>query len=264
MRKLALFLMIVVVGCSPENQPLEKNGLKAFNETLGVEKSKALDEAVVSFEEFLTVNYPNQKTYSERAFSFLLELDSACRDGLNFGANWPWQFNTEDNSRIVDLFENSGLRRELWLYGYEEYYPKNDLTELLDTSIMYFFPDTFSPVTLRSDSILMEEAEWFSRMQGYDYDTLLKSMKAKREMRKNSLYYNEYGDFIYALMKYSEDSSYVKSYSEAQIQIALSPCVLVPSLIEFNETEVDLSDSFIKRIVVVEFYYPMIDVLSKK
>ena len=267
MRKLAIFLLtMVLVSCSSEDPRLEKNGLKAFNETFDSEKSKALDEAVDSFEEFLKVNFPNQKTYSERAFSFLLELDSACNDGAVFDVNWSWKFNSKNIIRVVDLFENSGLRREIWLFGYEEYYPKHDLSDLLDTNIFYLSLDTFSPATIRSDSELIEEAEWFSRMQGYDYDTLLKSMKAKREMRKNSLYTNKYGDFIYGLLIHSKDSSYAKSIAEAYFQYDISPCVLIPSLIEFNETKVDLTDPVIKRIVTVELYYPIIynNVLNKK
>lgn len=260
MRKLAIFLFaLVLVSCSSEYPRLGQNGLKAFNETLGSKKSKALNEAVDSFEEFLKVNFPNQDTYSERAFSFLVELDSACNNhGVVYSLDWSWTLDSKKNRRVVDLFENSGLRREIWLFGYEEYYPKNDLSELLDTNIFYSSPDTFSPATIQSDSELMEEAEYFSKMQGYNYDTLLKSMKVKRERRKNSLYNNEFGDYIYGLMKHSKDSSWTKSFAMAQIQMAVSPCALVPSLIDFNQTKVDLSDPFIKRIIVVELYFPII------
>lgn len=268
MRKLALFLLtIVLISCSSEDQHSENNGINTFNETLGIEKSRALDEAVDSFEDFLKVNFPNQKTYSERAFSFLLELDSACNNhGAVYSLDWSWTFDLKNSRRVVGLFENSGLRREIWLFGYEEYSPNNDLSELLDTNTFYSSPDTFSPATIQSDSELMEEAEYFSKMEGYNYDTLLESMKAKRERRRNSLYTNEHGDFIYALMRHSEDSSYAKNFAENQVQMAVSPCVLVPSLIHFNRTKVDLSDPFIKRIVAVELYYPIIynDMLNKK
>jgi hypothetical protein len=195
-----------------------------------------------------------------------LELDSACNEGAVFYLDSSWTLNSENDKRLVDLFENSGLRREIWLFGNEEYYPKHDLSDLLDTNIFYLPLDSFSPATIRSDAELMEEAEYFSKMEGYDYDTLLKSMKAKREMRKNSLYTNAYGDFIYGLLSHSKDSSYAKSIAEVYFQNDISACVLIPSLIEFNKTKVDLSDSFMKRIVAVELYYPLVylDVQNKK
>ena len=260
MRKLAFFffLTIVFAGCSSEDKPLEKNGLRAFNEALGIEKSKALDKAVESFEDFLKVNFPNQQTYADQAFSFLLELDSACNEGASFYLDSSWTLNSENDKRLVALFENSGLRREIWLFGYEGYYPKHDLSDILDTNIIYLPLDSFSPATIRSDSELMEEARYFSKMEGYNYDTLLKSIKFKRERRKNSLYTNEYGDFIYGLLIHSKDSSYAKSIAEAYFKYDISPCVLIPSLIEFNKTKVDLTDPLIKRILTVELYYPII------
>lgn len=259
MRKTTIVLLAsVVVACTPASRHSEEKGLEAFNETLGVEKSKALDETVDSFEEFLTVNYPNQKTYSERVFSFLLELDSACNDGIFYAQDMSWTLNSDNDKRVVDLFENSGLRREIWLFGYEEYYPKNDISEFLDSNIFYSSPDTFYPATIQSDFELMEEAEYFSKMEGYNYDTLLMSLNLKRERRKNSLYNNEFGDFIYGLIKHSDDSSWTKSFAMAQIQMSVSPCVWVRSLIEFNETKVDLSDPLIKRIVAIQLYAPMI------
>lgn len=132
--------------------------------------------------------------------------------------------------------------------GYEEYSPHHDLSELLDTkSFLSSSPEKYSPATIQSDSELMREAEEFSKMQGYEYETMLKGLKAKRELRKNSLYTNIYGDYIYGLIKHSEDSSLIKSFAIWQVKMAVSPCSLVPSLIEFNKTKVNLSDPFIKR-----------------
>lgn len=47
------FLLILCLSCSSEN-----GELKEFNEFLGEEKAKALDELVVSFWQFLDINYP--------------------------------------------------------------------------------------------------------------------------------------------------------------------------------------------------------------
>lgn len=104
----------------------------------------------------------------------------------------------------------------------------------------------------------MSEAEQLSQMEGYEYSTTLKALKTRRESTKNSLYTNIYGDFIYGLIKHAEDSSYTKWFALAQFDMPVSPCVLVPSLIDFNETMVDLSDTFIRRIIVVELYFPIV------
>lgn len=267
MRTLSLVILTIsVIGCSTTGQKSQENRLMDFNSTLGEQKAAALDEAIDSFDEFLQVNFPNEKTYQDRAFSFLLELDSACKDGIALALDTSWSLNPENHQRVFDLFENSGLRREIWLFGYEEYYPKNDLSELLDSNIFYSSPDTFSPATIQSDSQLMEEAAYFSKREGYNYDTLLKSLKFKRERSINSLYNNQFGDYIYGLIKHSGDSSWTKGFAMEQMQMSVSPCVLVPSLIEFNETKVDLSDPFIKCIVAIELYVPMIynDMLRKK
>lgn len=198
--------------------------------------------------------------------SFLLELDSACNEGMALVPDTSWTLDPENDNRLVNLFENSGLRKEIWLYGYEEYAPNYDLSKILDINAIFSSPEKYSPVNLRSDSELISEAECLSKIESYDYDSLLESLKIQRERRKNSLYPNEYGKYIQGLIRYSEDDSYASSFAELQLQMTVSPCTLVSSLIEFNGSKVDLSDPFIKRIVVVELYSPIIynEVLEKK
>ncbi len=253
-----IILVIVLVGCSTTEQKSQGDKLRDFNETLGDQKAQALNEAVDLFEEFLRLNFPNGKSFEDRTLTFLKELDTSCIKGSASAIDSSWLLETERNRKVYELFENSGLRREIWLYGYEECTPNNDLSELLDINIYYSFPDKYVPVTIESDSQLMKRAEHLSIMEGYEYESLLEVLKAKREIGKNSLYTNEYGDFIYGLIKHSEDSSYAKLFAGYQVENAVSPCVLVPSLIEFNGTKVDLSDPFIKRIIAIELFYPII------
>ena len=255
--------MIVFVGCSSEDHRSKMIGLEAFNETLGKKKSKALDEAVDSFDDFLTANFPNQPTYADRALMFLLKLDSACQEGAVFSLDSSWVLNSDDKS-LVDLFEHSGLRSEIWLYGYEEYTPNHDLSDFVDTSRHYYSMDTYSPIEVPNDSALIEEAKDLSKIEEVGSDTIFRRLKAKWERRNNSLWTNHRGDFIYSLIKHSLDSSWTKSYALLNAENSISVCVLIPSLIEFSGTKVDLSDPLIKRIIAVELYYSIVYVSLKE
>jgi hypothetical protein len=70
---------------------------------------------------------------------------------------------------------------------------------------------------------------------------------------ENSLHFNTYGQFLYGLAKYAPTDSFIIGYVDAKLLVGnISPSMLSDGLMKLNP---DLQESFLKRIIVVEFYY---------
>jgi hypothetical protein len=117
-------LGLLMISFSTYSQ--DKNSdLKDFNNFLGQKKAIALNTAVESFDQFLKANFSTFENQSERTKAFLEYLQE------NFELNPTWKLSTHRNKKIISNFEASGLRKEIWLYGYEEFEPKYDIYEIL-------------------------------------------------------------------------------------------------------------------------------------
>ncbi|MGI8892021.1 MAG: hypothetical protein ACR2GN_01040, partial [Bacteroidia bacterium] len=111
------FLFILCFSCSPKSSELEE-----FNKVLGEEKAKALDELIVTFQEFLDINY-TEGDLGEKTKEFLMD---------NSNYKFPqWKFEKLSNKRILEKIEQSGLRKELYLYESENYEAEYNIADLL-------------------------------------------------------------------------------------------------------------------------------------
>ena len=224
--------------------------IRKFNKFLGQDKATALDQAVESLDNFLTVNYPDQKTQKERTRAFLQQLSTSLAPDSN------WTFDTETNKVILRKLETSGMRQEIKLYGYEEYTPKyfidnlnlqgreDSITELGELTVE--LEEELIPVS-REDSAeqAKREAEMQSRLD-------------------SSLWFNTMGQFLYGLAKYAPNDTLVQEYTEArQAAGNISVNIIIDA---YLNQYIDYDNPFFKRMVVADLYMDLMkwDIDRKK
>lgn len=105
-----LYFIIFSFSCTHFNQ--EQRQLREFNEPLDPQKIAALDLAIESFDKFLNLNFDSNKTEKEKIIDFLSHYSDT-----NVAKTWHLPDNL--NQEILIAFENSGLRKEVWLYNCE-------------------------------------------------------------------------------------------------------------------------------------------------
>lgn len=106
---------MLIWSCQETQQKNNEPELVEFNNSLGQAKAEALNQAVASLDSFLLTNFQEQNDQQQRAITLLEQIR---RD------NWPdpsWILRTEENKKILEDFEKSGLRKEFRIYDYEEY-----------------------------------------------------------------------------------------------------------------------------------------------
>jgi hypothetical protein len=231
---------LLAISCSTLSQEKNKD-LKEFNDFLGQEKANALNSAVESFDQFLMTNFPDNE--AERTEAFLEYVQE------NFEPKSTWSLPTKRNKKIISEFESSGLRQEIWVYGYEEYEPQYDIYELLPPEQ----PDTSDIQNLGEldlDELFEEDIIPISNI---DSAEIARREKELEERIKNSLHFNNYGQYLYALAKFNLSDTTVQEYVDAKVVAGnISPVLIASGLLSQN---IDFKDSFIKRILVTEFYY---------
>ncbi len=224
----------------------QQNDLNSFEELLGSQKIEALNMLEKSFDEFLETNFSEDQTFDGKIRSLLQLLT----DTENI--NQELQFNKSLNKSIVNKFESSGLRKEFWIYGYEEYIPFY-YHELLADSIMKEKPD----INIKIDTITLQEMylndeeiipilEQSDSVEGMTY----------KEWLDSSLTFNMAGKFIYAIDRYSINDSTIDGYVDAKMSVWNISPVLIASGLQSNKS--DLNEPFVKRIIMIEIYYGML------
>ena len=231
---------LLAISCSTPSQE-KNNNLKEFNEFLGQVKADALNSAVESFDQFLKTNFPDNE--SERTEAFLEYMQE------NLEPNSTWNLPTKINKKIISEFESSGLRKEIWIYGYEEYEPQYDIYEVFpleetDTS------DIQNLGELDLDVLIEEEIIPISNI---DSAEIARREKEMEERMRNSLHFNNNGQFLYGLAKFNLSDTTIQGYIDAKIVAGdISPVLIASGLLSQN---IDFEEPFIKRILVTEFYY---------
>lgn len=231
---------LLAISCSTLSQE-KNNNLKGFNDFLGQDKANVLNSAVESFDQFLKTNFPDNE--SKRTEAFLEYLQE------NFEPDSTWNLPTERNKKIISEFESSGLRKEVWIYGYEEYESLYDIYEFLppeeqDTS------DIQDLGKLNLDDLYEEELIPISNI---DSAEIARREKEMEERIRNSLHFNNNGQYLYALAKFNLSDTTIQGYVDAKIVAGdISPVLIASGLLSQN---IDFEDPFIKRILVTEFYY---------
>jgi hypothetical protein len=202
-----------------------------------------LNSAVESFEQFLKTNFPDFDNESKRIKAFLEFLQKNSQPDSN------WNLPTSRNQEIISDFETSGFRIETWIYGYEENEAKYDISEILpaeekDTSIYHELGD------IDFDNLVEEGIMPISNI---DSAEIARQETEMEERIRNSVRFNSNGQYLYALAKYTLEDTTIQNYVEVKILVTdISPAIIASGLLS---QEIDFDNPFLKRILVMEFYY---------
>ncbi len=216
LKKIPILFYICLVACT---QIQTTNDVTKFNELLGVEKAEAFNEAVLSFKEFLKVNYPEIEEENQRINQFLQTL----MDTKDF--NFNFKFDVEKCARIIEKWEKSDLRKEVWLYGNEDY-----------TSL--FWSNTGEE--------LEEEIIPITRNEGIEVETV----DISKYLDSNSA-----GLYLYGLSEYAPNDTIIQEYVDMKKAIGdISSKTIAESI---KKLKIKYNEPFFMRILVVEFYYDL-------
>ena len=228
---ISLFLSnLLVVGQTSE--------VKNFDTFLGKEKTVALNQMNKSFESFLKTNFPDSKNENERIYLFL----EGFKEWSNLEKDWIIDY--ENAIETLEQFENSGLRIEYWIYGYETYKP----TYFIDSTILpQEYTSEIDTISLGDFKI---EKEIIPITNG-NYDPELEEKLQKQRDSSQSL--NLHGQFFYGLLKYGQNDTLIKEYTEAIYAVGDISTSLKAGGLTANH--LDLSTPLRKRLIVMDFYY---------
>jgi len=225
--------------------------LEKFNEFLGEERALVLQDAVDCFDQFLTNNYPDSKNQTQRITSFLEQIADHNEPDNS------WVFDHDCNQKIIESFESTGLRKEIWLYGHEEYESEHDFSEVLPPPLP---TDTVDFKDLGELNLDLIEEEIIP-IGNIDREDQSKMQKEQEERIKNSLNPNGEGDYIFALLKYSHQESFAYEYAlVVRDENRISLGVLAGGFLYGSP---DYEDPFVRRLLVTEFYYWLINLKGK-
>ncbi len=224
MKFIAISILILLSSAANLTYAQTKNDLKGFNDFLGKEKAKVLNQTVKSFDKFLDDNFPDSKSTSDKTRSYLELI-------MNYTSyvEKNWKTNRKANKKLLEKWEESGLRIEIWWYDGEEYYA--DHLEI-DTTV-------FDLETIEDDEIVPFTNRDTIRESSVDFE--------------NYKFSNTFGKYLFGLKQFAPNDTLVQDYVDVKTEVGdISPTSVANAFIVLFQ---DLDEPFIKRIIVVEFYY---------
>jgi Tfp pilus assembly protein PilP len=123
MKRTLLVLLIIILLSSCKTSRDDTDQIEEFYADFNQEQKEAFELAVESFERFLELNFQAKKREAENLMIFLAQItDSA--------AKAEWKLENEKIREVLRQFEDSGLRKEIWLYGFEKESEMNEVIYL--------------------------------------------------------------------------------------------------------------------------------------
>lgn len=239
-----ILLLYFFVGCQNPEPKQTNPELIQFNKFLGGEKAKCLDKSVESFERFLETNYPHEKGIQNKTKAFLMQLDSTLSPDSN------WVFETKKNELLLRSLESSGMRIEIYRYGYEDYSPDYDIEEFIEK-------DTNTKErteNLEELVVEIEDEEWVPISDsGRINDSVINRRLEEQSRRLDSMaWFNMQGQFLFGLSNFGSQDSIINEYVNARFEVGfISPTIMIAALLQ---KDVDYLNPFVKRMLVAELY----------
>lgn len=221
-------ILILFISCSDKREIFE------FESELGKESSETLNYLVEDFEDdFLKRNYPNKST--EKAYEIFL-TDIKNGNTQNF---------VEISQKTRNLFEKSSLRNDMyaiidtvWIERNPDSLSINNGMPMIITKLKYLaFDGTFQEGSSESS---------FNYRESVDEDSIIK--RHSKYLRLNHI-----GKYRTSLKLIADKNKFIENY----LDITEEAGIIDPIIIAFQmlESEVDLNNYFIKRLIVTEIAY---------
>jgi hypothetical protein len=223
MKEIAVILFVLILLSCGTTQTLKSdNNLEEFNNFLGLKKAEVLNQGVISFDNFLLSNYSDINE-EERTRAFLEELLIA----YTTKPDSNWLFNTKSNIALIELFETSGMRKEIIIYGYEI---PNKIKE-------------------EEDIILI-------KIKGETEEEYIQRELSDLEKRDSLFSFNIYGKYFSGLSKFTKEDTLIQQYVEVRREAGnLPPSIIINVFLKQN---FNYNNPFFKRILVADFYLDLI------
>jgi len=239
---LFLFLCVSCFKDSSQIRKSSKNDLKGFKEFLGLEKSKADDLLIMSFDQFLMDNFPNEKNQNQRTKRFLEFLKTP--DSLGFK---NINFKSSLNKESITQLSKSELRPEIWLLQseYNSYHQKYNVEDL------YLNMKADEKVVELGELVLPQNIPIQPDNATAISDEALKYLP-KQKVMDNQFRVNYKGDYFYGLALFSPNDANIQEYIQAIIKVGdLSPSITASGFLKrFDNFE----EPFIKRVLILEYF----------
>jgi len=218
-----IIILLLTFSCS------NKEEIAEFEKVLGKENSVTLTYLVNDFEsDFLKRQYPNLST--KKAYrKFLIELSNLEIE------NWQ-----KISKKARNVFKHSDLRLEIYCVADSSWLDRNPA----ETT----FPLIRTKLKCKTEdgSILVDSSAAPFNHRISDLDSILKSYE-------NFVETNYEGKYIKALNSVSDSSPFMTKYVDIRNSFGILPPEMVAS--EMVESDVDLDDYFIKRLIITEMMY---------
>ena len=245
-----VFLSIVLVGCvnvgnqdlNNESSTNKPNTYEPFYNLLGQEKTDALIQAVEVFNDFLDNNFGERLSKQEKVKAFLAYLNKNIEK-----ANPDWKYDLVKNSEVISKFEESGLRKEIWLYGSEEYEYRSEAYDI--------FKRHHDSVQQTLDPSVQEEIEAVLECLEENDTVLLTNQRIKDSIRCDTMkFQNIYNTILWVMIKYPTKYTCISEYIDHRFYMGMvAPHTLVQGLLECNPESYE--DPYCDIILVTEIFY---------
>jgi len=179
-------------------------------------------------------------------------------------ANQKPEFILNENQckALIDSFEISGLRKEIWLYGIKDSYVKKyDIFNLLDSSNINYKPclkDLRIDQRDVWDTTIIEFHEDHDLFSHFNKEDSISFGLLERwpENSFRNLEVNQMGGFLYGLAKFASCDTIIQNYVESRFIIGRNgPGIMAYSFLNSNN---DFTEPFLQRLIIVEIYYQII------
>lgn len=223
MKKVLLQLILIF-----SQTVFSQENIEIFNNSLGSEQAKAFDAAAISFNTFLEINYPNDSSHTAQIAHYLGDLKKPAGIADRF-----WEY-PRDIVRVHNLWNTSGLRKEVKLWTNEKYNPNH-------------YENHDSILSNKKEFHQIEEEELIPIKTADTFTT------KDFESKDSSTYFNLDGRYFFALVNLKSSKPFIIDYLKAKKSAGdISPSLIAHGLSQYP-TEFD--DQIFLRIMVAEFYY---------
>ena len=179
-------------------------------------------DGVAEFNRFLETNYPYQNGTSERTIAYFNDLE------IHTVFNPDWSFDRQSSKSILEAYENTGLRKSIYIRG--------DETEGFDE---------FVQMVLAEDSIKLNGV---SEREQAEMDSL------NILENRHALYFNTEGVFKDAVSSCSEYWAKMESYYEVrETALNISPGIIIGGLQNSFEP-IDYENPVLQSIIFIEIF----------
>ena len=125
MKRTLLVSIIILLLASCKTSRNETEQIEEFYAVFDPKQREAFELAVKSFDNFLEINFNEHKTLEEKLQTFLEEI-------MDSTLSSRWQINIDEGREVLLKYEESGLRKEIWIYSFEEESEEREIMKILN------------------------------------------------------------------------------------------------------------------------------------